>query len=250
MENNKFTREIICFDLETTGLSSKDCGIVQFAALILDQDLNVIEEHNVLINPGDVVWNQSAIEVHGITKEKVKGCKTFVERAKYIFNLFNNRDILTHNGNVFDIQFLYDKLSNVNDDYTLRLGDVNVFDTLYIETKISSRKLGELFKKYTGETMEDAGLSAHDALSDVKATLSIFKKQMTLTDIFSMGAKLSTHKSLKYVGGVKCLSYGKYKHEPVESIIRQDPEYITWLVKSTGSKSLFKEIKEVYDSMN
>ncbi len=243
----KFEREIICFDLETTGLSMKDHKIVQFACVILDTDLNIIQEYNTYINPGNIIWSPEAIKTHGITPEKVQNEPFMRVLAKDIFELFQGRDILTHNGNKFDIPFLANELDMCG--YDLNVDDIQVFDTFVIESKINSRKLGDLYSKYTGNSMEDAGLAAHDALSDVCATASIFKCQDSIFKIDSIENKTVIERDIGYENGIPVMMYGKYKGVPVVDVIKKDPDYLAWLLKERGSKRLFNTIKRIYESM-
>ncbi len=248
LRNMEFEREIIVFDIETTGLSQKDHRVVQFACVILNTDLEIIDEWSTYINPGSVEWSPGAVDTHGITPEMVKGEKSFKELSLEILSKFKDRDICTHNGNRFDIPFIANEFDRVGVDFSV--DDVNVFDTFAIEAKIASRKLDDLFNKYTGMRMEEAQLKAHDALSDVKATAAILLGQHKVFDLSSITNKASLDSDIHYTSeGIPFMSYGKYKGVPIEEVIKKDPEYIAWLVKSKGSKRFFNSIKKIYEKM-
>ncbi len=240
-----FEREIICFDLETTGLQAKDHSIVQFACVILNTSLQVIEEYKTYIKPpAHVVWSPKAIEVTGITPDTVKDSPTFKEAAKTILGKFKDRDILTHNGNVFDLPFIATEFDRVGEYFNI--DNINVYDTLYIESLISSRKLDYLYNKYTGCTMEDSGLQAHDALSDVLATASVFKGQTNIFDVNTSNTTVSLDKMIGYNDGELVMMVGKYKGDKIYNLLKKDPDYVAWMVKESGSPRIFNLVKELY----
>ena len=88
--------------------------------------------------------------------------------------------------------------------------------------------------------MEEAGLVAHDALSDVKATYSIFLAQQKIEGyppmkLFGNDNVLAMMEFRNEV--VPCFNIGKYKGLSVEFIKVYDPGYLNWCVSDKCSFS-------------
>ena len=105
------------------------------------------------------------IEEHGVY---------FNEVHKEFCELIEDSDLLTYNGNTFDIRFLNEECKRW--DLQLPIENKKFYDSYAMECKFSPRDLSSVFNKYTGEILE----GAHDALNGVKATVKLFECQMKL----------------------------------------------------------------------
>ena len=62
-------KNLVCFDVETTGLSQKEDFIIQLSMVKLDEHLQEIDSRNWYIKPvHNYEMKPTAIEKHGITK--------------------------------------------------------------------------------------------------------------------------------------------------------------------------------------
>ena len=112
-------------------------------------------------------------ELHGITPETaaLRGKKygRWGERHLNAFKAFIGDSVLAgHNIEEFDIPTVFGQQSVSND----------IIDTLHIARNIRGQgvnKLGQLFALTTGQSMRQAGFSAHDALGDVMANTRMFE---------------------------------------------------------------------------
>ena len=152
---------IICVDIETTGTNKKIDSIIQISAvrIVLNDDNSISytgEEFNSYINPGpNAHWTKQAIEKTGLTPEFLinapspeKVLKSFHEWVK------DDDNILTYNGNSFDIPFIKKAMREVGLSFSI--AGRKCYDSLYIETVLNSRKLEEVYKRYNGgRTMEE-----------------------------------------------------------------------------------------------
>jgi DNA polymerase-3 subunit epsilon len=91
-------KDLICFDIESTGLSVKNDRIVQLAIIKIFADGRENLVKTRLINPG-IPIPKEASDVHHITDEMVKDQPSFERVAKSLFDLIGDSDFCTFNGN-------------------------------------------------------------------------------------------------------------------------------------------------------
>ena len=249
---------IICVDIETTGTNKKIDSITQISAIriVLNDDNSISytgEEFNSYINPGPSAhWTKQAIEKTGLTPEFLmhapspeKVLKSFHEWVK------DDDNILTYNGNSFDIPFIKKAMREVGLSFSM--AGRKCYDSLYIETVLNSRKLEEVYKRYNGgRTMEEDGLDAHNSLSDVKATVSVFEKQIDIVTKNNIaietdntgGGMIGRDDTNQMVFLV-----GKHKGELIKEVIKEDPSYVTWFIKDAADPDIFAAIKAEYTAL-
>lgn len=247
-------KEIVAFDLETTGINTQTARILSIAIQVLDTQLNTIDEFYSLVcpdrNPQNYDIEPTAFTAHGITKEMVADAPTLQELLPTIKNYFEDRDILTYNGNTFDLELLNYELQRLG-TYLPVKGKI-CYDSYDIEKQFNSNKLGSVYKRYMGKTMEEDGLVAHNAASDVKATIEIFKRQIQMYDIDLDKYFLESPKKIIQLNENKeyVFTLGKYKERLVEDIMKQDTSYISWLVGSNqGQVEFLTLLKAIYTNL-
>lgn len=242
--------KLVCFDLETTGLDKIKDSIIQFAGIVIDTDTdNIIDQFNTYIKPvGNYSISLGAYFKHRITPKQLENAPKFEEVAPRIIELFNKAEnILTYNGNAFDIPFLKESLNKIglDIDFTKK----NCYDAFLEEQRRNGLRLSDTYHRYTGQTMEESGLDAHNAFSDIKATYSIFTEQSkkqeygpehTYGEDNFIGDK-------EFLGSIKpCFRYGKYKDISVEYVASVDQNYLKWCISDKGNftKSTKEYIKQ------
>ena len=250
-------QKIVCIDIETTGTNRKIDSIVQISAerIIMNDDGSIThtgEEYDSYVNPGpDAHLTPQAMEKTGIIPETVADAPS----SDYVMREFrewikDDDDILTYNGNTFDLPFIKKEMKLAGLDFPLN--GRKCYDGLYLESQICSRKLEEVYKRYNGgREMKDDGLDAHNSLSDVKATINVFQKQMNI--IREKEIPIETGNTCggmigKDDTGRRVFLVGKHRGEPIREIIASDPSYITWFIKDTADMDVYAVLKEEYTS--
>lgn len=171
-------KEMVVFDTETTGLDTQKDDIIQIAAIKISNG-EVKEIFEVYINTTKDITESE--KIHHISKEKLDKDGTSHSKGLMDFLNFCGRDavLVAHN-----IAYDYDILFHNVDKYckeSLKDYCSEKFDTITIARllypSLSSYKLKDLihFLKVEGE-------NSHNALDDVKATVSLIKR---LNDKFS-----------------------------------------------------------------
>lgn len=223
------TKNIIAFDLETTGLNTQEDYILQIALIRFDsQTFEELAAKSWYIKPEkDFTINEEAAEKIGFTKEFILqngvSLKDIWDEA---VAFIGDDDMLSYNGIHFDIPMLYNNLtrSNLNFDFSNR----KFYDAYVIERKRFSCKLIDTYKRYTGKDFEQA----HDAYNDTQATIEVFKNQI-LKDSSDIEQDefilVSPEGFLKKENGNIVFTTGKYKGKRTNDVVATDQSYIRWV---------------------
>ena len=167
----------ICFDIETTGLDTATCEIVELAAIAFDYDSRtrggptIVSEFSSLVKP--VFNDPAAVAVHKITDDMLEHAagigvvgKRFLEWLDTVPT--SKRCWVGHNIRRFDVPIMRRLLG-----YDERLRG-HLFDTLEATRELypnqRSKKLTSLFK-YLRPNAKING--AHRALYDVKMNMVV-----------------------------------------------------------------------------
>ncbi|MBR3641068.1 MAG: PHP domain-containing protein, partial [Oscillibacter sp.] len=95
--------EIVCFDLETTGLKSDRETIIEIGAVVL-RDGEIGERFQTFVAPGRHLTPE-IVALTGITDETLKGAPSLGEALRDFLTFVNGRPLAAHNAD-FDIGFL------------------------------------------------------------------------------------------------------------------------------------------------
>lgn len=262
-----FDKEVVFFDIETTGLDKFRNRIIQIGLTVIDCNGTTIETKEYSINPDDGIGtyevSDEAMKVNGVSLESLKNKKTLIGIADELIETFKGRDLGGCNILNFDIPFLTEQFNRIGK--TINLYDCNVIDIYRIVTKAEPRKLSDLVKRFCDRELDDA----HSALNDTMATYKVFNKmvlQFGLSDFtnkqlheYAFGADdnlyLDNDKKLKAVlNGNKelvdaTLTFGKHKDKSLFHLIKSDTNYIEWLLNksdlSTNTKDSILKYKKL-----
>lgn len=229
-------KDLVIFDLETTGVDKSKDQIIQFAAIKVNPETHqVIDSKNLWIQPiGQYQISIQAYFKHGVKPDDLKDKPHFSEVAQEIVDFMKDCDIVTYNGNGFDIPFLLTELDRCGISFSFM--NSKCYDTYLEERKRNGMHLGEVYTRYKGKTMEEAGLQAHDALSDVKATYTIFVAQQRNKpyEPEKMYGEDAVITDQEFRGEIKpCFNIGKYKGISVEFVNSIDKNYLAWCISDS-----------------
>lgn len=242
---------VLAWDVETTGLSAKEDFIIQLAAVKFDKySGEQIEANKWYIKPAHKYEiNPKAQEVHGLSKEFIEANGVyFKEVAPIFFEMMKDADLLTYNGNSFDIKFLYEECKRWDLEFPV-IGK-KCFDAFTMECRLAPRNLGAIYKKYTGKDLE----GAHDALNDVIATGEVFFAQQKEYNLTYEEIETWDENNLITPDGTIRRSYndtivfavGKYKDVEFMDVCKKDPGYIKWYMENLASNYTKTILNEYY----
>jgi DNA polymerase-3 subunit epsilon len=224
-------RPLVFLDLETTTNIVKDARIVQyyFRKFYPSGDIEMIDSY---VNP-TVPITEAATKVHGLTNEQVSAFPTFKERAAEVLEFIKGCDIVTYNGNSFDIPILYFEFVGAGIDWDY--SDVHFIDACNIFKINEPRDLANAYKHYTGKTL----VGAHNADNDVDATVQVFVHQMDKYGLSWDMEELALYSNygqkraditgkFTVVEGEYVINFGKNKGVKAS----QCREYLRWMLSS------------------
>jgi DNA polymerase-3 subunit alpha (Gram-positive type) len=161
----EFADEYVVFDLETTGLNPKKCGITEIGAVRLKHG-EITDTFCTFVNPGQPISAEITAKT-GITNEMVKGAPDMGE-ALGMFKAFAGDTHLAAHNAAFDLSFIYTH----GDDYGIRF-DNPCLDTLWL----FKRTLPGHRSYSLGKFAADLGIEFrhHRALDDAEATAKLMK---------------------------------------------------------------------------
>lgn len=248
-------KNIVAFDVETTGLSFKTDCIIQLAAVKFDRDFNIIDQMCHLVKPlHDFEIAEGAFEKHGISKEDIlNNGKELIDVATEFLKMIDGCDMLSFNGRNFDVRMISKDFASVG--LTFDFENRVFFDSLLLETKLSPRNLEAVYKRYTGKDLDNA----HNALADVLGTIEVFKYQVqlfandniTLDDImdFEESKIFCVDGMIRKEGDDIVFAKGKYKDHEFMSVARSDAGYIKWFMTNTEFAESTKNTLRQYYAM-
>ena len=254
----KLEKDIIFFDIESTGLSVIKDRIVQLAIVKIYADGRPNLERTRLINPV-ILIPEEVSKIHGITNEMVKNEPTFQKIAKGLLDLIGDADLAGFNSNRFDIVMLMEEFNRAGIEFDMT--NRKTIDVLRIFHKLEKRDLKSAYKFYCSKDL----VGAHDAMNDVKATLEVLEAQLDRyknteiidendntivpikNDMQSLHDFTNDPNELDFQGkiklnedGIPCLTFGKYQNQPLSSSLSSDAKYYNWILNSEFSSDTKK----------
>lgn len=246
--------DVVAFDLETTGISTRRDRIVQYAVIGADASGAAIDL-DALVDPGMRI-PAGASRIHGILDADVRGAGRFIEHADALHEALDGRVIVGHNVRSFDLPML-------RSEY-LRIGRTApepraVLDTLEMTRRLRiprPHNLGSLCARHQIDLSE-----AHTASADAAACLLLmwrfmrdhparFRGAVEAIDHWlvhgdsaadgDMGPGLRDLPSLDPDGRIRIdddahiLAFGRHRGLSLTQVHAADPDYLRWLL-SPGS---------------
>lgn len=247
-------RPIVFFDLETTGVNLASDRIVELFMLKILPNGEKVEYYS-LINP-KIPIPQEVVDIHGIDDAKVADAPTFFSIAHDLEKFLENCDLAGYNSNYFDIPLLKEEFYRVG--ITLDIDSRNNIDVFKIFTKMEQRSLSAAVKFYCEKEIEDA----HSAKADVYATYDVFCAQLErydgeladdikkLSEFTSDGNFVdSGRRFAKDENGVVVFNFGKHKGKAVEDVLRKEPMYYDWMMRSDFLRDTKQKLTEIKENM-
>lgn len=257
-------RDIVFFDVETTGLNVIRDRIIQIAMIKLRKNGQPPEELSMLINPG-IPISEESMAIHGIKPKDLANKPTFVQVAQKIYDFIGNADLGGYNSNRFDVPMLMEEFARVG--LELDTSKRRLIDAQRIFYKMEPRTLKAAYRLYCQKELEDA----HDALADVRATVAVFKGQIRAYEgkdlLYEDGNIVpapiknniqaihdftndlnfldATQKLRVQPDGTVVFNFGKYVGESVKAVLARERHYAGWIIEKEFSTQVKQYIKQV-----
>ncbi|MEM1320565.1 MAG: 3'-5' exonuclease [Bacteroidota bacterium] len=257
-------RDIVFFDVESTGLNVIRDRIIQIAMVKYHADGSPPAEMTQMINPG-IPISEEAMSVHGILPKDLANKPTFQQVADKLFKFIGKADLAGYNSNRFDVPILMEEFARVGIEFSMEKR--RTIDVQRIFYKMEPRTLRAALRYYCKEEIENA----HDAMADVKATIAVFKGQLKhyegvdlineegeavpapikndmqiLHDFTNDLKTIDATQRLRYnTDGVVVFNFGKYTGKPVVETFLRDKQYYNWMLNKEFSSQVKQIIKKL-----
>lgn len=167
---------IICFDVETTGLDTAKDRIIELAFCTASPG-DITPTKTLRFDPGMPIPAE-ATAIHGITDADVCFEHPFEHHCEDLFRIFTACDVVVGYNVHFDIQFLaaeFERHGLVWPQPGLRS-----YDAFKVYQQQRPRSLADAFEYYTGKAPDAEQL--HSAGFDVDLTWQVFSHQLVKSD--------------------------------------------------------------------
>ena len=243
------TRPLVCVDLEATGVWPGQDRIVQIATASIFPDGSV-STWSSLVNP-EQPMPPAALAIHGITDAMVASAPTFAQLAPTIEPLLSDCDLTGYNVERFDRRLLAAEFRRAGvEDPTV---GAHVIDAYTIFVRREPRSLDAALRFY-GVEEGQADRQAHDAGSDVEATVAVLAAQLTTyPDLPKTVDELHTwlHPSdpnhidadgkLVWRDGVATVAFGAQAGTSLADLAANDRSFLEWVLR----KDFSDEVKAI-----
>lgn len=203
------------------------------------------------INP-EMPIPPAASSIHGISNEDVALAPTFREIARTLVAFLEGCDLAGYNAIKFDLPVLAEEFLRVNIDFSFRKR--KYVDVQVIYHKKEQRTLSAAYQFYCKKDLSDA----HSSKADTEATFEVLKAQLDRyrdleNDIEKLSDFSSFNNLVDFAGriilnehGVEVFNFGKHKGKTVESVLKEEPSYYSWIMNGDFplyTKKVLTEIK-------
>lgn len=244
------TRPLVFIDLETTGINLATDRIVEIAIVKLNPDGSRAEKQK-LINPG-IPIPKTASAIHGITDEKVKDAPTFKQVANELKQFIDHSDLSGYNSNRFDIPLLIEEFLRAGIE--LEMTTRRMVDVQQIFHLNEKRTLEAAYKFYCNKELTDAHSAAADALATWEVLIAQTERYSHIGDtIDSILAFTGEEKIVDFArrfifdNEVEVFNFGKYKGRPVGEVLKAEPQYYDWMMKSDFPLHTKQKLTEIFN---
>lgn len=243
-------KDIVFFDLETTGRNAYTDRIVEISAAKIRTDAS-LEVKTRKINPG-IPIPASATAIHGITDDDVKDAPSFKEISTSLFKFLENCDIGGYNAVRYDIPLLIEEFKRVGINSFSLVGR-RLIDPQIIFHKMEPRDLSAALKFYCGKNLDDA----HSAEADIRATIDVFIGQLAkYSDSFKNlddVNKFCSYKDENWIDndgkiiwqdGNAVINFGKRQGQSLQKLAADEPDFLKWILNNSFSDEVKKIVKD------
>lgn len=246
----KVTNDLICLDVESTGVWIEKDKIIEMAFVKYAPDGRT-ETFHKKINPG-ILIPAVVTQLTGISNEDIQGAPYFRQVAQETFDFLGSADVGGFNIERFDLPLLAREFAEVGIKFEWKCR--KIYDAQRVFHLNEKRDLSAAYKFYCDKDL----IGAHSALADSEAVLEILQRQverygegqdgLSVLDKFEY-PELSNYydpeRKFCWWNGKLYLMFGKYaRRTPLEDLVKKDAGYLHWVLNadfSDGVKEILRQ---------
>ncbi|MER5865914.1 TerD family protein [Kitasatospora sp. NPDC002040] len=178
-ETTDRTPEWALVDVETSGLRAAEHRVLSLAVITVDEAGRQTGEFSTLLDPG---CDPGPVEVHGLTRERLRGAPRFEHVAGRVAELLQGRVMVAHNAQ-FDYDFLAREFGAAGSALPVSRRLCTVALNRRLGTPTDNLRLGTLAAFYGVRQLQ-----AHDALDDTRVLAGVLRG--SLAEAVRLGVSL------------------------------------------------------------
>ncbi len=248
--NIQLLKPIVFLDLETTGLNLVTDRIVEIAMLKVMPDGSRVMKRK-LVNP-EMPIPKEVSEIHGITNEMVKDAPKFREIANEVRQFLEGADFGGYNSNKFDWPLLAEEF--LRSGLGFEIQGTKLLDVQKIYHLLEPRTLSAAYKFYCDKELSNA----HSAEADISATWEVFSAQVdrypqlgntieSVTKFIGVDEIVDFARRFSMENGREVFNFGKHKGKAVEDVLKSEPTYYDWVMKSEFALHTKLKLTEIFN---
>lgn len=228
-------KPLVFFDLETTGLHTKNDRIVELALIKVTPQGDVLERVR-RFNPG-IPIPAEATAVHGISDADVADEAPFAARARSLNALLAGCDLAGFNIRRFDLGMLVAEFQRCGIRFDLE--GRRIIDVQNIFHREEPRDLSAAARFYLGREHEEA----HTALGDIRTSAAVLVAQLGRyahlpRDLDGLHAYCEEYAPFqsevdRWFSGEedgRVFRRGKHRGRPLDEVAANEPDYLHWML--------------------
>jgi DNA polymerase-3 subunit epsilon len=246
------TRPLVCVDLEATGVWPGQDRIVQIATARIFPDGSV-STWSSLVNPEQPMPSAS-LAIHGITDAMAAAAPTFAQLAPTVAALLSDCDLTGYNVERFDRRLLAAEFRRAG--LANPMEGALVIDAYTIFVRREPRSLDAALRFY-GVQEGPSPRQAHDASSDVEATVAVLAAQLQTYDdlpttVDALHAwlypsdpdRIDADGKLVWRDDVATVTFGAQAGTPLTELAANDRSFLQWVLR----KDFSDEVKAIVEN--
>lgn len=253
MSRLSLDRPLVFFDLETTGISTRDDRIVELSAVRMEPGAESSAVLTRRVNPGCPI-PEAAAAIHGIRDADVADAPGFAEIADEVEAFFAGADLSGFNLERFDLPLLERELGRTGRAFSLE--NRRIIDVLRIFRRLEPRTLEAAVQRFLGVEHEGAHGAEADTVATQQVLLAMLERHPELPGNPAELAAWVDERRLRRVdaearlvlrGGETVLGFGKHAGSSLREMAGRNRGYLEWILRGDFSETVKSRVREALD---
>jgi len=246
----QLSQPLAVLDVQSTGLDVDTARIVKLSVIRLDPDGSE-QVKSVLVNP-EMPIPRGATLIHGITDLDVIGKPVFRAYARSLANHIGECDLAGFGIERFGLPLLLAEFERSGVEFLMK--DRAIVDAMVVFHRLEPRNLASAYRQFVGEALpetDDESQTARNVLDILNGELRSApevpdnpREISAWSKGFDENAIDSGGKFIWSDGGKALVNFGKHRGELLSEVAKNDPEYLSWILRSGDFDSEVLEIAE------
>ena len=246
----QLSQPLAVLDVQSPGLDVDTARIVKLSVIRLDPDGSE-QVKSVLVNP-EMPIPRGATLIHGITDLDVIDKPVFRAYARSLANHIGGCDLAGFGIERFGLPLLLAEFERSGVEFLMK--DRAIVDAMVVFHRLEPRNLASAYRQFVGEALpetDDESQTARNVLDILNGELRSAPEVPDNPREISAWSKGFDENAIDSGGkfiwsdeGKALVNFGKHRGELLSEVAKNDPEYLSWILRSGDFDSEVLEIAE------